>query len=150
MLDKDSSNDRPPTPLVCGHTAAAYKRQEAVSDTSEHHEGPGQDRRCPASPEMSSLPVLHVFLLLLALHVPRAQGQPIRQSRQLIKEYYVNLMSELDTILSNPTVPPQVSSWDKAGRGQGRAGRCLRTAGLMRSLSLFPHSKTWTQMRLVS
>ncbi|XP_032952831.1 interleukin-3-like [Rhinolophus ferrumequinum] len=54
---------------------------------------------------MSSRPILHVFLLLLTLHAPRAQAQPIRQSRQLTKNY-ANMMAELETILNNPTVPP--------------------------------------------
>lgn len=83
----------------------------------------------PASPKMSSLPVLPLFLLLLALHAPRAQGQPLRT--------YSSRINEIEAILNEPPVPSQVSSRDKVG--MGREGLAvLRPTGLMGSLSLSP------------
>ena len=38
--------------------------------------------------------------------------------------------------LKKITPSPEVSSWDKVGKGQGRAGRCLGPIGLRGSLSL--------------
>lgn len=84
----------------------------------------------PASPKMSSLSVLPLFLLLLALHTHQAQGQPLRT--------YYNLIKEIEAILNEPPVPSQVSSRDKVGMGQGRAGSAQAngTHGLTFSL---PH-----------
>ncbi|XP_070270313.1 interleukin-3 [Myotis yumanensis] len=53
----------------------------------------------PASPKMSSLPVLPLFLLLLALHAPRAQGRPLTTCRELL--------NEIEDILKKPPVPSQ-------------------------------------------
>ncbi|XP_014394659.1 PREDICTED: granulocyte-macrophage colony-stimulating factor [Myotis brandtii] len=53
----------------------------------------------PASPKMSSLPVLPLFLLLLALHAPQAQGQPLTT--------YPELFKEIEAILNKPPVPSQ-------------------------------------------
>uniref|UniRef100_G1Q4U2 Interleukin-3 n=1 Tax=Myotis lucifugus TaxID=59463 RepID=G1Q4U2_MYOLU len=48
---------------------------------------------------MSSLPVLPLFLLLLALHAPRAQGRPLTTCRELL--------SEIENILKKPPVPSE-------------------------------------------
>lgn len=121
------------TPVVRGHAAAVYKRPEAVLDASEQQEGQGQDRVCPASLKMSSLPFLQILLLLLALHTPRTQGYPLTTRK------YHNEFKELEDILSKTPLPSQVSSWDKAGMGQaGQAG----ASGQQDSWALFPSSPT--------
>ncbi|XP_019497709.1 PREDICTED: interleukin-3 [Hipposideros armiger] len=58
---------------------------------------------------MSSLPVLHVLLLLLALHAPRAQGQPLRTQST---ENYDNIIEEIMGILNESTVPPEQHTMD--------------------------------------
>ena len=90
----------------------------------------------PASPNMSSLSISHLLLLLLALHAPQAKGLPVMTSRAP----YSMLMREIMDDLKKITPSPEVSSWDKVGKGQGRAGRCLGPIGLRGSLSLsLPH-----------
>lgn len=122
--------------VVPGHAAAVYKRPEAVLDASEHEEGQGQDRVCPASLKMSSLPFLQILLLLLTLHAPRAQGLPLT-TRKYHREF-----KELEEILSKTPLPSQVSSWDKAGTGQaGQTG----ASGQQDSWALFPSSPTETR-----
>lgn len=86
----------------------------------------------PASPNMSSLSISHLLLLLLALHAPQAKGLPVMTSRAP----YSMLMREIMDDLKKITPSPEVSSWDKVGKGQGRAGRCLGPIGLRGSLSL--------------
>lgn len=127
---------------ICGHTATVYKRQESVSDTSEHHEGPGQHRMHPTNPKMSSLPILRLLLLLLTAHAPQAQGRPLMTS---LTEEDVNMMlKEIKGILPKPPLPPQVSSWDKVGTAWGQAGRCHSPAGLTGFLFLFLYRNRWT------
>lgn len=78
---------------------------------------------------MSSLPVLPLFLLLLALHAPQAQGQPLTTCLKLIKE--------IKAILNKPPVPSQVSNRDRLA--WGREGLAVfRPMGLTGSLSLSP------------
>nr|KAF6348829.1 interleukin 3 [Myotis myotis] len=48
---------------------------------------------------MSSLPALPLFLLLLALHAPRAQGRPLTTCLKLVKE--------IEAILNKTPVPSQ-------------------------------------------
>lgn len=131
----------PPLCLICGHTAAVHKRQEAVSDTSEYHEGPGQHRMHPTSPKMSSLPILHLLLLLLTAHAPQAQGRSLPRRST---EEYNNMIKEITRILYELPLPPPVSSCDKVGTGWGQAGRCHSPAGLMGFLSLFLYRNPWT------
>lgn len=78
-----------------------------------------------ASPRISSLPILHLVLLLLAHYTTQAQGMNL---------HYFSYIKEIETILNKP-VPSQVSSWDRGGMGQGRAGRCSGQRG-SRDLSL--------------
>ncbi|XP_014649550.1 PREDICTED: interleukin-3 [Ceratotherium simum simum] len=101
MSDKDSSDARPSHP-GCEPAAAAHKRQKPVSDTSEHHEGPRKNRMRPASPNMSSLPVLRLLLLLFAFYAPQAQGRPSPTS-------WHRLIEEIMDDLNKPPSPPQVS-----------------------------------------
>lgn len=84
---------------------------------------------------MRSLPILHWLLFLLALHTPQAQGAPVKTpgTQQC---YVLNLIREIINELDKLPVASEVSSWDKVGKGQGRAGRCLRPTGLMGSLPL--------------
>ena len=81
----------------------------------------------PASPNMSSLSISHLLLLLLALHAPQAKGLPVMTSRAP----YSMLMREIMDDLKKITPSPEVSSWDKVGKGQGRAGRCLGPIGCL-------------------
>ncbi|XP_033261801.1 interleukin-3 [Orcinus orca] len=84
---------------------------------------------------MRSLPILHWLLFLLTLHTPQAQGAPLKTpgTQQC---YVLNLIREIINELDKLPVASEVSSWDKVGKGQGRAGRCLRPTGLMGSLPL--------------
>nr|XP_030725233.1 interleukin-3-like [Globicephala melas] len=84
---------------------------------------------------MRSLPILHWLLFLLTLHTPQAQGAPVKTpgTQQC---YVLNLIREIINELDKLPVASEVSSWDKVGKGQGRAGRCLRPTGLMGSLPL--------------
>lgn len=85
---------------------------------------------------MSSLPLMHLLLLLLTLHAPQAQGMP---TTTLQPKNYLAMIQEITRSLENLTVTSNVSSWDRGGKGQGRAGTCLRPTGLMGSLSFNPH-----------
>ncbi|XDB52310.1 hypothetical protein AB1E18_005852 [Capra hircus] len=54
---------------------------------------------------MSSLSILHLLLLLLALHAPQAQGLPLRTSRTP----YSSLMEEIMDDLKKITLSPEGS-----------------------------------------
>ena len=81
---------------------------------------------------MSSLSILHLLLLLLALHAPQAKGLPVTTWRSRYSILMKEIMNDLEKITTTPTV----SSGDKVGKGQERAGRCLGRIGLRSSLSL--------------
>ncbi|XP_039736257.1 interleukin-3 [Pteropus medius] len=54
---------------------------------------------------MSSLPILHLLLLLLTAHAPQAQGLPLPTSST--KEYVNMMMREIESILNKLPLPPQ-------------------------------------------
>lgn len=125
---------KPALPSLPG--ARALNKSRRLSQTLQNATRTWTRQNHPASPNMSSLSILHLLLLLLALHAPQAKGLPVVTSRTP----YSMLMKEIMDDLKKITPSPEVSSWDKVGKGQGRAGRCLGPIGLRGSLSLsLPH-----------
>ncbi|XFG02197.1 PREDICTED: interleukin-3 isoform X1 [Capra hircus] len=51
---------------------------------------------------MSSLSILHLLLLLLALHAPQAQGLPLRTSRTPYSSLMEEIMDDLKKITPSP------------------------------------------------
>ncbi|KAF4014828.1 hypothetical protein G4228_006417 [Cervus hanglu yarkandensis] len=52
---------------------------------------------------MSSLSILHLLLLLLALHAPQAKGLPVTTSRPRYSALMKEIMNDLEKITTTPT-----------------------------------------------
>ncbi|XP_020762600.1 interleukin-3 [Odocoileus virginianus] len=52
---------------------------------------------------MSSLSILHLLLLLLALHAPQAKGLPVTTSRSRYSVLMKEIMNDLEKITTTPT-----------------------------------------------
>lgn len=113
-----------------------HKRRETVSDASERHKGPGQDRIHPTSPNMNSFPVLHFLLLLLGLQAPQVQG---RSLLTYPPQQNFKMISEIIDILNSSPSPAEVSGIRLA---EGREGLEVSQAKRTHSSLSLPPQET--------